>query len=199
MPLVLDATSGGSASNSFLTVVEAQNYFDSRLPVAGWDNAISQDVLLVMATRVLTAMARPLKELYPPAGGVSAYYRTAPQWTGAPATSTQRLPWPRTGMFDGNGNAIGVTVVPEDLKFATAELAGYLGGTDSTLDNDVIAQGITSIKAGSVALTFKQMIDQHVLPDFLWNMMPSSWFTDELIDYAFKAFFDVVSADARNL
>lgn len=199
MPLVVDATPGGAAANSFLTVVEAQNYFDSRLPVAGWDNADSQDVLVVMATRVLTAIARPLTKLYPPQGGVQAYYRTAPQWTGFPATSTQRLPWPRTGMFDGNGNSIGSTIVPEDLKFATAELAGYLGTNDSTLDNDVIVQGITSIKAGSVALTFKQMIDEHVLPDFVWYLMPSSWFTDELITNAFTAFFDVISADARNL
>jgi hypothetical protein len=142
---------------------------------------------------VLSAMSRPLKRLVRP-NGQPAYYVTAPQWTGAPASTTQKLPWPRTGMYDANGNAIASTVIPDDLKDAESELAGFLGTGDSTLDNAVIVQGLTSIKAGSVSLSFKDMIEQHVLPDFVWNLMPSSWFTDELIEPAMPALFDVVSA-----
>lgn len=96
-------------------------------------------------------------------------------------------------MYDANGNAILDTVIPDDLKDATAELAGALGTSDSTLDNDVIVQGLTSIKAGSVSLSFKEMIEQHVIPEMVWNLMPSSWFTDETITPEKTALFDVVS------
>lgn len=193
MPAVIDATVGGANSNSFETLVEAQAYFDTRLPLTGWDNADDQNVLLIMGTRVLSAIARPMRNLVKPSNGQAAYYVTRPQWTGAPATTTQKLPWPRTGMYDANGNAIASTVIPQDLKDALSELAGQLGSTDSTLDNAVIVQGLTSVKAGSVALTFKDMIDQHVLPDMVWNLMPPSWFTDELIEPAMTAQFDIVS------
>jgi len=86
-----------------------------------------------------------------------------------------------------------MTIIPQDLKDATSELAGSLGTSDTTVDNDIIVQGITSLRAGSVSMSFKDMIEKHVLPDMVWNMMPPSWFTDEVYTYANPALFDVVS------
>jgi hypothetical protein len=186
------ATPGATNANSYLTQAEGQTYFDSRLPVAGWDDG-DQVVLLIMATRVLNALARPFRWLVPAQDGVAAHYRTRRQWTGLPASSTQKLAWPRTGMYDGNGNVIASTAIHQDLKEATAELAGQLGNADRTLDNDVQAQGVTSVRAGSVALTFKDMIESKVIPDAVWDLMPPSWFTDELVEPAMPAQFDVVS------
>ena len=117
---VIDATVGGANANSYLTLAEAQAYFDTRLPVAGWDDADDQNVLLIMATRTLDRLLTPYKTLFTMNG--RNYYRVRPQWTGAAATQTQRLAWPRTGMFDANGFAIASNVIPEDLKFATAEI-----------------------------------------------------------------------------
>jgi hypothetical protein len=259
MPTIV-ATPGAANANSYLTRAEAQAYFDARLSVAGWDDADDQDVLLIMATRVIDAIARPLKTFVPAQGGIAAYYRTRRTWTGAPASTTQRLAWPRTGMYDGNGNSLdfgitsitvasptivttsrphgratgdivfvtgsdstplldgahavtvissttfsiavnvtvagttgSMTIIPQDLKEATAEMAGQLGNADRTLDNDVIVQGLTSVRAGSVALTFKDMIETRVLPDAVWDLMPPSWFTAEVITPAWPALFDVVS------
>lgn len=189
----LDATVGGATSNSFLTLAEALDYFTMRTEVAGWENADDQSVLLMMATRVLSAMAMPMKVYVPDQNGVPAHWVTRKAWTGSPATTTQRLAWPRIGMYDANGNAIASDVIPIDLKYATAELAGALGTSDTTVDNDVIIQGITSIRAGSVSLSFKDMIEKHVLPDMVWNLMPPSWFTDEINTPAGLALFDVVS------
>jgi hypothetical protein len=191
--MAIDATVGGPNANSYETLVEAQAYFLTRLPLAGWDDAADQSVLLIMATRVLNAVLRPAKTLVLAQGGNPAFYRTRRTWTGAPASSTQRLAWPRTGMYDANGNAIPSNVIPQDLKDAESELAGQLGTSDRTLDNDVIVQGLTSVRAGSVALTFKDMIETHVLPDAVWLLMPPSWFTDEIITPAWPAEFDVVS------
>lgn len=192
MPTI-DATVGGVNSNSFETLAEAEAYFATRLPLSGWDEADDKNVLLIMATRVLSALAMPFKQLILPQGGAPAYYITRRTWTGAPASSTQRLPWPRTGMYDANGNAIPSNVIPQALKDAESELAGQLGLSDRTLDNDVSILGLTSIRAGSVALTFKDMVMAHVLPDMVWNLMPPSWFTDEIIEPALQAQFDVVS------
>lgn len=193
MALVLDATVGGVSSNSYETLVEAQAYFDSRLPLAGWDDADSQAVLLVMATRVMEGFANSIRMLVPAAGGVYAYYRTSRRWTGAPATATQKLSWPRIGMYDANGNEIASTVIPQELKDAESEMAGQLGNADRTLDNDVIVQGITSIKAGSVALSFRNGITPQVIPDAVLNLLVPGWLTDEVIEPAMPAIFDVVS------
>jgi len=195
MAVTVVATAGATNANSYLTLAEAVTYFESRLPVAAWDAATTdtKNRLIVMATRVMNAMARPLVTYYPASNGRGAYYVTSSEWTGTPATTTQRLAWPRIGMYDANGNAISELVIPGDLKDATAELAGSLGTSDTTLDNDVIVQGITSIKAGSVALSYKDMIEKHVIPDFVYSMMPASWFTDEIITMEQSALFDVVS------
>lgn len=193
MALVIDATVGGVNANSYETKAEAQIYFDSRLPVAGWDNADSQDVLLVMATRTLDALAQPFKTFVPSQGSGGGYYRVRRRWTGLPATTTQKLAWPRIGMFDQNGNAIPPNVIPQALKDAESELAGQLGNADRTLDNDVIVQGIKDIKAGSVSVSFKDGIVPQVIPDAVFNLMPQSWLTDEAIVPAQPAEFDVVS------
>ena len=192
MPTIV-ATPGASNANSYETLIEAQAYFATRLALAGWDSADDQSVLLIMGTRVLDAIARPFKQLVTPTNG-APYYRIRRQWTGAPASAAQKLAWPRTGMYDQNGNTIASTVIPQDLKDALSELAGQLGNADRTLDNDVIIQGLTSVRAGSVSLSFKDMIETHVLPDAVWNLMPASWFTDEIITPARPALFDVVSS-----
>lgn len=256
----LDATVGGVAANSYETLDEALEYFEMRTEVAGWENADDQEVLLMMATRVLDAMAMPMKTFVPAQKGEPAYFITRRTWTGTPATVGQALAWPRRGMYNMNGRPldVGITdisvaaaaivttdgphyltsgqkvlidgsdssasldgertvtvlstttfsvpvtttiagttgrvyVIPQALKDAQSELAAGLGTTDSTLDNDVIIQGIQSVRAGSVALTFKDMIERHVLPDMVWNLMPPSWFTEEIIEQANQAEFDVVS------
>lgn len=195
MPLVIDATVGGANSNSFETLAEAVTYFESRLALAGWDAAdtAGKNVLLAMATRTLSALAQPFKTLIPPQNGSPAYFRVRRQWTGLPATPTQKLPWPRVGMYDMNGNAIPSNVIPQELKDAESELAGQLGSEDRTLDNAVIVQGLTSIKAGSVALGFKDNIVPQVIPDAVYNLMPQSWLTDELYVLAEEALFEVIS------
>jgi hypothetical protein len=96
-------------------------------------------------------------------------------------------------MYDVNGNAIASDIIPIDLKNATAELARQFKVGDRTLDNDVSVQGLTSVRAGSVGLTFKEMVEAKVLPDAVFNLLVPSWLTDELIEQAWPAQFDVVS------
>lgn len=192
MPTI-DATVGGATSNSYETQAEANTYFDERLPlptpwVASGDAAIRS---LLMATRVLDSMSVPHRTLRK--GCDCNFYYTSRQWTGSPASTTQRLAWPRVGMFDANGNAIPSNVIPQALKDAESELAGQLLISDTTLDNAVAVGGIKSVSAGSVSVTFKDDIAAHVLPDAVVHLLPPSWFTDELVELAMPALFDVVS------
>lgn len=196
MALVLDATAGGANANSYATVVEAQNYYDARVPgvvADAWDDADSQEALLVMATRTLESILSPLRRLIRVSSG-SDYYLIAPTWIGTVATATQALMVPRIGLYTRTGVLIAPTVVPTELKEATAELAGQLAVGDRTLDNDVAVQGITSVKAGSVAVTFKNDIAiSKMLPDFVLSLLVPSWLTDELTEPALPALFDVVN------
>jgi hypothetical protein len=190
----LDATVGGAAANSYETLAEANTYHDERIPltppwVTSGDIAIRS---LITATKRLDAMSMPYKAFVPArsVGGVMipAHYRTRRQWAGAPATTTQRLAWPRTGMKDANGNDIPSDVIPQLLKDAESELAGYLQHEDLTLDNTVAVQGITELKAGSVALKFKDdVMISNEIPQAVLNMMPPWWFLDEEIEDALSA------------
>lgn len=191
MPAI-DATVGGPTANSYETLAEAQAYMDARLPIPEWDNADSQEALLIMATRVLDALAQPFKTFFPGSGGQPAYYRVRRQWTGTAATSTQKLTWPRIGMFDMNGFPIPVNVIPDELKWAETELAAQLAKGDRTLDNDALVQGLASLKAGSVAMSWKNGIIPQVIPDAVYNLLVQSWLTDELYLPASPAFFDVI-------
>lgn len=188
MSVTIVATPGVANANSYVTVEEADAYFKARLPLTPpWEDADDKTAALAMAARVLNAVAIPRRRR------VDDYYIVGRAWTGLPATTTQALAWPRIGMFDANGNAIPVDAIPQALKDAQAELAGQLIASDTTQDNAVAVQGITSIKAGSVALTFKDMITQHVLPDAVWLLMPDSWFTEEIVEPALLGQFDVIS------
>lgn len=196
MGLPIVATPGAADANSYLTLAEALEYFEGRLEVPEWENADSQEGLLIMATRLIDAMYSPMRKLVKGKTPSESYYIIRPTWTGTPASTTQYLAWPRDGMFDRNGNAILNTVIPQDLKNATAELAAHLAKEDRSFDSDAALQGIRSVKAGSVAVTFGDQIMSvvsTVIPDIVFSLLVPSWLTDEMIEWGNSADFIVVS------
>lgn len=195
MPTII-ATPGDPTANSYLTLAEAQAYWDTKLFTDAWDASPDQEAALILATRTLNAILTPRREYNLAVGAVMAYFETGPTWTGLIASNTQALPWPRTGMFNRNGVAINPATIPQELKDATAELAGQMSLADRTIDNDAAVQGIASVKAGSVAVTFKNgagaALTLKVLPDFVWNLLVPSWLTDILIEPVYSAIFEVL-------
>lgn len=195
MPTII-ATPGDPAANSYLTLAEAQAYWDTKLFTDAWDNSPDQIAALILATRTLNAILTPKREYYPAVGNVTAYFSIGPTWTGVRASDTQALAWPRIGMFNGIGVPIDSTAIPQELKNATAELAGQMSLADRTLDNDAAAQGIASVKAGSVAVTFKNgagaALIIKVLPEFVWDLLVPSWLTNVVIEPVFSAIFEVL-------
>lgn len=190
MPIDVVSTVNGIDSNSFVSLVEYAYYHERRLPLDP-PVTLTGDVAarnVIMATRILSSMASARKTLRWDKAG-KPYYYTSRAWLGEVATTTQALAFGRSGLYDNLGRAILSTVIPQELKDATSELAGQLESLgDRTLDNDVKIQGITRIKAGSVELGFKEIIESQVLPDAVMAFIPNSWLSDEIIDYGIQSF-----------
>lgn len=194
MPPTLVATANSPNANSFLTLAEGQTYWDTRLQTGMWEDSEDQTMALILATRMLVMMLAPRREFIPPSSGQDGYFMIYPTWTGLPATATQALPWGRIGMFDINGNAIPTTTIPQELKNATAELAGQMSKADRLIDSDTAVKGLTAVKAGSVALTFKDNVSTlKVLPDVVYNLLVPSWITDVRVEGMYTTQFDVIS------
>lgn len=156
----LVATPGATNANSYATLAEGNTYHDARLHSSDWTDATddTRTVALIMATRLLDAMLEWVE--YPTNPGVQA------------------LEWPRTGVIARDQlTVIDPDVIPEELKNATAEFARQLIAEDRTLDSDIETQGITSLKAGPVALTFREGVSARVVPDAVVNLLPHWWAT----------------------
>jgi hypothetical protein len=157
MALVLDATVGGTASNTYITRADANTYFESKFHKDAWDAASDgdKDIVLVEATRLL-----------------DAYYI----WAQHPTSSTQALQWPRNGVLDTDRwNLIEEDVLPDELKWATCEWAQAILVGDRTADSDVETQGLSRLKAGSVELEFKDSVYAKPVPDVVVNLIPEWW------------------------
>jgi hypothetical protein len=196
--MALIATPGSPNANSYLTEAEAEAYWEIR-PFSDTWNSSSQDKegLLITATRLLDMMLSPMRRLVHPQPSSSSpfqssYYIQRPTWTGSPSSATQALAWPRTGMFNRNGFPIASDAIPDDLKAAVSEFAGWLTKVDRFTENDVAVQGIASLRAGSVSISFREGIDViRLLPTSVMMFLVPSWISDELIEQTGSFVFTV--------
>lgn len=184
--MALDATPGGASANSYLTVVEADAYMDTRLFNDGWEDAESSTKAsaLMWGTRLLDA---------------------AFQWTGGAASETQALCWPRVGMLTRNGVTIDESTLPVDLKAACAEFARQLVVDDRSEDNEALRRGLSLLQVGPVKMQFKDSFSSSVelrntdiirqwpqlayvsqlVPDAVRQLLPASWYRRELLTRPF--------------
>jgi len=121
--------------NSYVTVSQAEDYFDTRIDASSWNSADADDKesALVTATLILDEN----------------------QFIGAAVSSTQSLAWPRTSAsyYDtklGMQVDIASNEIPNRLKLAVYEMANHLLANENLLDNT--AQTFEKIKIGSIAI-----------------------------------------------
>ena len=170
MTLVIVATVGAADANSYITLAEAKAYCEANLYAAEWDamTDVQKNAAIVMATRLLDAD----KWL----------------WSGTATSSSQALCWPRVGMISRNGYSVPDNMIPRELKDATAEFARQLVVSDRQQDNDPVRQGIASVRAGTVSISFhgasggtgvmsipKEDASWIIMPDLVRAMLPPSW------------------------
>ena len=185
--MALVTTAGAANADSYATLTEANTYHtDRRYP------ALSVWAAATDATKeaALRSAAILLDRMF--------------DWTGGPVDSVQARAWPRTGMVTRNGFEIpssGATSIVIDLKEAQAEFAGQLAQSDRMSDNEAAKLGISSVKAGSVAVTFKdtdmsssESLDNQLrlmgselaylhklVPDAVRFLLVPSWYTEHTI------------------
>lgn len=153
MAVIVVATPKASNANSYATVAEGTSYHEGHPYPTVWEDASEDEQAraLVTATRML-----------------DTWY----EWNGIVSTLTQSLAWPRRGVIKDNitqgvtGTALNEwhepyavlldpDVIPARIRDATCELARLLLASDRTADSELEVQGIKSLKAGPVELTFQ--------------------------------------------
>lgn len=133
MAFVFDATTGGAAANSFATVEFADDYLGGSLYATDWP-ATSAGADLLTKQKALVTATRELNSRV---------------WQGYKSDfDTQRLEFPRVGLYDRDGNSIDSTTIPEWLKEATCELALHRLQTDP---DDIVAEELKQFKRLKIA------------------------------------------------
>lgn len=157
--ITIDATLKGASSNSYLTLAEAEVYIHQHPSHGDWDKINDDDIkkaAIIWATRILSHF----------------------KWSGAPTTTTQALPWPRSSIYSMDGIAQDQDALPEWFKVACAELAYQLGVGDRL--NDTGTEGFSKIKIGSIDLAIAPSDRPDLVPEYImnairpWTYAPSS-------------------------
>lgn len=165
MPVILDTTVGGPTANSYCSLVDALAYNDTHPYGTSWASvAITDDQrsrALITATGLLDQHV---------AWSVGRGYLLGYNIGGGVASSTQRLLWPRVGVIGKNNYLISSTVIPPEVRDATAEFARQLLATDLTKDSKIESMGIVALKAGPVDVEFKNTTAR-VIPDAVFFMI----------------------------
>jgi len=156
----LVATAKSTTANSYCTLAEADQYQDDRPAVSTtWADASENNKIraLLWATQLMESLF---------------------DWNGYASTTTQALGWPRQGLLERIDVALDSDTVPQEVKDAQSEYARQLLVTNRAQDNDLEAQSISSIKAGSVALVFDSSAAYNkVVPDAVYLLIPQDWFS----------------------
>lgn len=171
MPSLIVSTPGAANANAFCDEAWGNSYHQTRPNSDFWfdQSTEAKEAGIIQATRFLC----------------SAF-----QWTGAAASGTQSLCWPRTGMLTRNGYAIAANIIPVELKDATAEFARQLIEADRAADNDAEKTGLSSVSAGPVSVSWKNREDINtyldakrtaawaspLIPDAVLALLVDSWY-----------------------
>jgi hypothetical protein len=172
MACTLETTTGGASANSYCSIADADSFHDTVVQYEGafaWDDAIDDEKCRALQTATRT---------------LDAWY----DWYGDITSLSQRLLWPRRGVLrpgvsegaygtasvnpwhEPFGALLPSDEIPRQLLEATAELARWLLVSDRNADSDVETQGIKSITAGPVSLTFQGAMAKP-LPDTVQVMV----------------------------
>lgn len=134
MAITIDATVGGASSNSYVTLAEAETYFEKRMSIDNWTGTDAvKNIALANALMILD------REFF---NGIKT------NTSGV----VQALKWPRAGVLDEDGRAITSTTIPERIKDAQCELTLSLLDGDTTQTEDALKK-FERMKVGEIDLT----------------------------------------------
>lgn len=129
--MAIDATVGGSAANSYVTMEAADDFFDTRINGGDWGAAGET----VREAALVTAAHRLDQEAF----------------RGTRSDSDQALAWPRYGVTDADGRTIDSDTIPTDIKRAQMELAFAMIEGDLLADTGL--EAVKNVRIGSLDVT----------------------------------------------
>jgi len=168
--MAINATPGSPSANSYDTIAEADAYHQGNpYAASGWMiiSPLRKEQLLRRATRLIDVMPGA--------------------WNGNATTAQQALGFPRRGLKTRNGYPVPSNALPTELKEATAEYAWWIQQADLSATNDVQAQGVKSVSAGPVSVSFRdplnaqqqylpsQRANAGMVPDVVRALIPVGW------------------------
>lgn len=159
MPVsTLVATAGAANANAYVTVAVADQYHLDRPAVGTTWSAATND----QKTAAILWATKLLDRLY--------------IWNGTVVDSVQNLLWPRAGLAEvNNWNPLSLTEIPDHIQWATAEFARQLLVADRMGDNQVLTQGLSSLRVGNIRLGFKDEFQTQAVPDAVAALIPLEW------------------------
>lgn len=156
MPATIDSTVGGVDANSYVTVVEADAYFDTRLNATAWSGSTTD-----VKTRALIQACTHLETL-----------EWDPEMVGWPTSTTQKLRFPAIGVMKRHHLAFyGENEIPDFVKLLQFEQALFELRSDRTADP--AGRGLLRVKADVLEAEFDDSGDaaiQRVIPDHVWKL-----------------------------
>lgn len=152
--MALNATLGATDANSYVTLEEADAYFEDRMHASSWE-ALDDEVktsMLVTASQMLDWYSK---------------------WKGVKATAEQSMQWPRTDAIRPDGTEIDDDALPPEVPKAVYEQAFSSIDSDPT-SVDPLA-GIGQLKAGSLMIKSgpekPNQTNAKVIPDHVTNIL----------------------------
>ena len=121
MAAVIDATLGGASANSYVTLADADAYFETTPDSTNWDDKTNdqKNRALISATRWIDALS---------------FY-------GDRCSETQALKWPRED-YKVDGIELACTLIPVGIEIATYELARALANDTDAITGNTGTTGI---------------------------------------------------------
>lgn len=125
------STVSGTTSNSYISVAQADAYFAYRYDNSLWPTSTKdKERLLVTATRRID------QEVF----------------TALKSITTQSLQWPRSPVFDRDGNSISNTTIPQNIINAVCEYAYFLLQSGSRTISDLSLHDLENLESYSASL-----------------------------------------------
>jgi len=148
--MIVETGSGLTNSNSYVSLDDADIYHEMRLHVTDWtgSNDDTKEAALMWASSLLDQLV---------------------DWYGSKYTEAQAMRWPRSGVYDIDGYAIGSSEIPQFLKDATSEYARLLIAEDVTAVNDLA--GFKSVKVDVIKIEIDKWDRASSIPPLVWDMV----------------------------
>jgi hypothetical protein len=132
---VIDATLGGASANSYVTLADADAYFETTPDATNWDDKTDdqKNRALISATRWIDALS---------------FY-------GKRCSETQALKWPRKD-YKVDGIELACTLIPIGIEVATYELARAFANDTDAITGSTGTTGIyDQVELGELKVKYK--------------------------------------------